>query len=95
MVNLNATAAQNAEQALGSAWHGTWVFEVEGTKEGHEMLLSLLAGRMPSLAGSTAGTALGGAGKVLIAQGKQGQGRAGLLCEVVRERSGGGVLWIR
>ena len=98
MLDINATAAQNAEQALGSAWHGTWVFEVEGTKEGHEMLLSLLAGRMPSFASgagdNTAGAVVGGTGKVLIAQG-EGQRRAGLLCEVVRERSGGGVIWIR
>ncbi|PPQ90809.1 hypothetical protein CVT25_012129 [Psilocybe cyanescens] len=56
-----------SEAGVGEGWFGEWVLEYEGTKEGKQILMHALAGRM--------------------------LGRR--VWELVREKSGGGKVWLR
>ncbi|KAI0635976.1 hypothetical protein C8Q77DRAFT_1071858 [Trametes polyzona] len=65
-------SATEAGMALGRGWHGEWVLEAEGTREGRQNLVD-------ALAGGTNGPGLR----------QRGQ------WQVVREKSGGGRIWLK
>ncbi|KAI0326924.1 hypothetical protein GY45DRAFT_48526 [Cubamyces sp. BRFM 1775] len=65
-------SATEAGMALGRGWHGEWVLEAEGTREGRQSLVDALEG---------------GADRHGLARRGQWQ--------VVREKSGGGRLWLK
>ncbi|KAI0359815.1 hypothetical protein OH77DRAFT_1394059 [Trametes cingulata] len=65
-------SATEAGLALGRGWHGEWVLEAEGTREGRQSLVDALTGQ-------TNGPGLK----------QRGQ------WQVVREKSGGGRLWLK
>ncbi|KAI0833532.1 hypothetical protein BC628DRAFT_1307581 [Trametes gibbosa] len=65
-------SATEAGMALGRGWHGEWVLEAEGTREGRESLVDALMGK-------TNGPGLR----------QRGQ------WQVVREKSGGGRIWLK
>lgn len=56
------------DDEVGEGWWGEWVLEVEGTKEGRQVLLDVLRGAA---------------------------GEEKLEWELVREKSGGGRIWLR
>ncbi|KAI0671790.1 hypothetical protein C8Q78DRAFT_1030874 [Trametes maxima] len=65
-------SATEAGMALGRGWHGEWILEAEGIREGRQALIDALSGK-------TNGPGLR----------QRGQ------WEVVREKSGGGRLWLK
>ncbi|KAI0649066.1 hypothetical protein C8Q79DRAFT_948657 [Trametes meyenii] len=69
---VGSGSATEAGMALGRGWHGEWILEAEGTREGRQALIDALSGQ-------TNGPGLR----------QRGQ------WEVVREKSGGGRLWLK